>query len=440
MLTTFRPYEPDQLLPLAPDMHEWLPEGHLAHHVSDLVDELDLTVFYAPYEGDGRRNAPYEPRMMVKVLLYGYATGVFSSRGIARRLEEDVAFRVLGAGNFPSHRTLCGFRRRHLEDFKGLFVEVVRVARRMGLARFGKLSVDGTKVRANASKRKAMSYGRMLRRERELEAEIGALLNRARDTDAREDELFGEAFRGDELPEELRRREDRLTASRAAKEDPEAEQRGADDARGREPGRKRNPKGGRPYKRAYGEPEGKAQSNFTDPDSAIMRTSSEGFRQCCNAQVAVDGEHQLIVATELTSNGSDQGALVGLLDEVRDRFDAQPGTVLADAGYCNERDLSELEARGIDGYVATGREGKRSAARDAGRHPATHRMVEKLATPEGRKRYAQRKWLSEAPNGWIKEVLGFRRFSVRGLAKARGEWNLVCLALNIRRLQLLPAA
>ena len=378
--------------------------------------------------------------MMVKVLLYGYATGVFSSRGIARRLEEDVAFRVLGAGNFPSHRTLCEFRRRHLEDFKGLFVEVVRVARRMGLARFGKLSVDGTKVRANASKRKATGYGRMLRRERELEAEIGALLNRARDTDAREDELFGEAFRGDELPEELRRREDRLAAIRAAKEDLEAEQRGADDARGREPGRERNPRGGRPYKRAYGEPDGKAQSNFTDPDSAIMRTSSEGFQQCYNAQVAVDGEHQLIVATELTSNGSDQGALVGLLDEVRDRFDAQPGTVLADAGYCNERDLSELEARGIDGYVATGREGKRSAARDAGRRPATHRMIEKLATPAGRKRYAQRKWLSEAPNGWIKEVLGFRRFSVRGLAKARGEWNLVCLALNIRRLQALPAA
>ena len=325
-------------------MHEWLPEGHLAHHVSDLVDELDLKAFYTPYEGDGRRNAPYEPRMMVKVLLYGYATGVFSSRGIARRLEEDVAFRVLGAGNFPSHRTLCEFRRRHLEDFRGLFVEVVRVARRMGLARFGKLSVDGTKVRANASKRKAMSYGRMLRRERELEAEIGALLNRARDTDAREDELFGEAFRGDELPEELRRREDRLAAIRAAKEDLEAEQRGADDARGREPGRERNPKGGRPYKRAYGEPDGKAQSNFTDPDSAIMRTSSEGFQQCYNAQVAVDGEHQLIVATELTSNGSDQGALVGLLDEVRDRFDTQPGD-----GACRRRVLQRAGSVGVGG-------------------------------------------------------------------------------------------
>ncbi len=169
MATTFRPCEPDRMLLLAPDVREWLPEGHFAHHVSDLVDGLDLTAFYAPYEGDGRRNAPYEPRMMVKVLLYGYATGVFSSRAMARRLEEDVAFRVLGAGHFPSHRTLCEFRRRHLEDFKGLFVGVVRVAREMGLARFGKVSIDGTKVRANASKRKAMNYGRMSEKEREAE-------------------------------------------------------------------------------------------------------------------------------------------------------------------------------------------------------------------------------------------------------------------------------
>ena len=164
MPTTFRPYEPDQLLLLAPDVRDWLPEGHFAHHVSDLVDGLDLRAFYAPYEGDGRRNAPYEPRMMVEVLLYGYATGVL--RGMARKLEEDVAFRVLGAGNFPSHRTLCEFRRRHLEEFKGLFVEVVRLAREAGLLSFGKLSIDGTKVRANASKRKAMSSGRMRAEER----------------------------------------------------------------------------------------------------------------------------------------------------------------------------------------------------------------------------------------------------------------------------------
>ncbi len=235
MPTTFRPYHPDQSLLLAPSLRDWLPEGHLADHVSDL-EGLDLTAFYAPYAGDGRRKSPYEPRMMLKVLIYGYATGVFSSRKLARKLEEDVAFRVLGAGNFPSHRTLCEFRRRHLEDFKRLFVEVVRVAREMGVANFGKLSVDGTKVRANASKRKAMSYGRMLAEERRLEGEIKALPERARETDAAEDERFGAALRGDELPNELRRPEDRLAAIRAAKERLEARQREVDDARGRQPG------------------------------------------------------------------------------------------------------------------------------------------------------------------------------------------------------------
>ena len=328
-------------------MRDWLPEGHFAHHASGLVDGLDLTAFYAPYEGDGRHNAPYEPRMMVKVLLYGYATGVFSSRALARKLEEDVAFRVLGAGHFPSHRTLCEFRRRHLGEFKGRFVEVVRVARELGLARFGKLSMDGTKVRANASKRKAMSYGRMCEEARRLAGEVEALLNRARDTDAEEDALWGVVARrrvaagvapsrgpvgGDCCGEE--------PAPAKAGERLEAAQREADDARGRRPEWKRNPKGGQPCKRACGEPEDKAQSNFTDPDSAIMKTSAEGFQQRYNAQVAVDGEHQLIVATELTSNASDQGAMVGLLDEIEETFDAQPETVLADAGYCNERDLS----------------------------------------------------------------------------------------------------
>jgi len=440
MPTTFRPYQPDQALLLAPSLREWLPEGHLADHVSDLVDGLDLSAFYAPYEGDGRRKSPYEPAMMVKVLIYGYATGVFSSRGMARRLEEDVAFRVLAAGNFPSHRTICEFRRRHLADFKRLFAEVVRLAREMGVANFGKLSIDGTKVRANASKRKAMSYGRMLEEERRLEGEIGALLDRARETDAAEDARFGKDFRGDELPQELKRREDRLAAIRAAKKRLEARQREADAARGRKPGMKRNPKGGRPYKRAYGEPEAQAQDNFTDPESRIMKTSQEGFQQCYNAQVAVEGENQLIVATEVSSSATDQGRMVPLLDEVETTFGERPASALADAGYCNEADLATLEDRGVDGYVALGREGRRDVSADAEKHPAKARMAEKLATAAGRARYAERKWLSEAPNGWIKEALGFRRFSVRGLDKARGEWGLVCLALNIRRLRGLQAA
>ena len=220
----------------------------------------------------------------------------------------------------------------------------------------------------------------------------------------------------------------------------EARQREADEARGRKPGSKRNPKGGRPYKREYGEPDEKAQDNFTDPESRIMKTSTEGFQQCYNAQVAVEGENQLIVATEVSWNANDQGRMVPLVDEVEATHGERPETVLADAGYCNEDDLQALEARGVDGYVALGREGRRAVAVDAAKHPAKARMAEKLATEAGRAQYAQRKWLSEAPNGWIKEVLGFRRFSLRGLNKVRGEWDLVCLALNVKRMQGLQAA
>ena len=253
----------------------------------------------------------------------------------------------------------------------------------------------------------------MQEEERRLAGEIDALLRSADETDVAEDVRLGPEVRGDELPAELQRREDRLAAIRAAKARLEAAQRAADDARGRQPGQTRNPKGGRPYKRAYGEPEEKAQSNFTDPESGIMKTSNEGFQQCYNAQAAVDAEHQLVVATDVTANASDQGGLPVLLDAVQERFDAQPETVLADAGYCNERDLTELETRGVDGYVATGREDKKVAARNLKKHPATGRMVEKLSTPAGRAVYAERKWLSEAPYGWIKHVLGCARVRVR---------------------------
>ena len=440
MPTRFRPYQPDQTLLLPPDLRAWLPEGHLAFHVSDVVDSLDLSGFYHRYEGDGRRCSPYEPRMMVKLLIYGYATGVFSSRKIARKLVEDVAFRVLAAGNSPSHRTICEFRRRHLPEFGSVFVQVVDLARRLGLAGLGKLSIDGTKVRANASKRKAMSYGRMVAEESRLEAEIAELLRRADETDAREDALYGEDKRGDEMPEELRRREDRLAAIRAAKERLEAEQRAKDEARGRKPGMDRNPKGGRPYKREYGVPEDKAQSNFVDPESGIMKTSAEGFQQCYNAQMAVDGEHQLIVATRVSSNASDQGQMLPLVEDVEAAHGAHVEMVLADSGFCNEDDLQSLEDRQIDGYVALRREDTQAIEKamekeDPSTVPARARMAEKLASEEGSKRYAQRKWLSEAPIGWIKEALGFRRFSFRGLAKVGQEWDLVCLALNIKRLQ-----
>ena len=433
MSTKFRPYAPDQMLLLPQDIREWLPDNHLAHHISDLVDGMDLSVFYAPYAGDGRRNMPYDPSMMVKVLIYAYASEVFSSRAIARRLHEDVAFRLLAAGNFPSHRTVCEFRRRHLSDFKNLFVQVLRVAGEMGVVKFGKISIDGTKVRANASKRKAMSYGGLKKEQERLKKEIAALVNQSLETDGREDERYGESNAGDELPDELSRRERRLAAIEQAKQRLEARQRELDDAKGRKPGQDRNPQGGRPYKRAYGEPEDKAQRNFTDPQSSIMKTSTEGFQQCYNAQLAVEGQSQLIVATQVTANGSDQGQMLPVLEQAKTNVGENPETVLADAGYANERDLQALESAGVDGYVALGRESKQQLA-EVRSEPARERMRQKLSTEQGRNQYAERKWLSEAPNGWIKQVLGFRQFSVRGVEKVQGEWDLVCLALNAKRM------
>ena len=298
----------------------------------------------------------------------------------------------------------------------------------------------GRRVRANASKRKAMSYGRMLQEEARLKEEIEGLLERAGAVDAEEDERYGEEMRGDELPAELQRREKRLAAIAAAKARLEAAQRAGDDARGRTPGQGRNPKGGRPYKRAYGEPEPKAQSNFTDPESRIMNTSTEGFQQCYNAQTAVDEAHQIIVATQVGAQASDQGRLMPLLDEVSDSFGVEPEVVLADAGYCNEADLVALEERGIDGYVALGREGK---APGGGRpaHPCGDASY-------GRETGAYEGQGSNTPSasGCPRDrTAGSRRcwgsdgFSLRGLDKVRGEWHLVCLALNIRRLAAMAA-
>ena len=258
--------------------------------------------------------------------------------------------------------------------------------------------------------------------------------------DAEEDARLGKEVRGDELPEELRRREDRLQAIEAARERLEAAQRRADDERGRQPGQDRPAKGGSPYKRQYGEPEPKAQSNFTDPQSRIMKTSTEGFQQSYNAQTAVDDAHQIVVGANVGAGANDVEQLLPMLDAVEETLGAPPAEVLADAGYASEANLRELEERGIAGYVALGREGKKRAAVDPAKRPATDRMKKKLATEAGRARYARRKWLSEAPNGWIKEVLGFRRFSFRGLAKVQAEWNLVCLAVNIKRIGALTTA
>lgn len=411
-----------------------MPEDHLAYFISETVDRLDVSVFYRCYEGDGRRNCPFDPRMMVKVLLYGYATGVRSSRKIAKKLHEDVAFRVLAAGNFPAHRTIAEFRQRHLKEFEELFVQVVQLAQEIGLLKLGTLALDGSKVKANASKRKAMSYGRMKKEERRVREEIGKLLEQAAAVDAEEDRLYGEEARGDELPEELRRREDRLAQIEAAQRRLKQRQAAADRAQGRCEGDKRkSPRGGRRFKRKFGVPEDKAQENFTDPDSRIMK-SADGFTQAYNTQIAVDENTQLIVATGLTQCAADNGELLALVEEVERIVGEVPEQVLADAGYKGETNFEQLEHKGIDAYVSLAREKKKASSRPDERYPASQRMYDKLQSSTGQMTYRKRKGIVEPVYGWIKEILGFRRFSLRGTEKVTPEWDLVCCATNLKRL------
>ena len=432
MPTSFRAYHPDQPYLLPPSPRDWLPADHLAYFVSDTVDALDLSAFYARYEGDGRRKQPFEPRMMVKVLIYGYATGTFSSRKLAKKLEEDVAYRVLSAGNFPAHRTIADFRQRHLEEFASLFVQVVRIAQEVGLVKLGTLAVDGSKVKANASKHKAMSYRRMLEEEKRLRREIRALMQEARETDEREDAKYGVDRRGDELPEELRRREARVKKIREARRRLEQRQREMDEAAGRTPDDQDKPgKPGPRFRRPFGRPPDKAQENFTDPESRIMKCS-KGYEQCYNAQLAVDGERHLIVATEVTQQAADSQHLEPMIEAVQENTGRKPTRVLADAGYRSETNFVFLERREIDGYVALGR-GEGPPPTDP-KTSATRRMARKLQTKRGQQMYRKRKSIAEAPFGWIKSVLGFRQFSLRGHRKVTGEWNLVCLALNVKRL------
>jgi len=432
MPTTFRPCAPDQALLFPPSPRDWLPEGHLAFFIADTVAGLDLQAFYAAYAGDGRRNQPFDPQMMVTVLLYAYATGTFSSRRIARKLEEDVAYRVLAAGNFPAHRTIAEFRQQHLTAFEALFVQVVRIAREAGVVRLGTLAIDGTKVKASASKHKAMSYGRMRQEDQRLRDEIATLLTQADAVDAAEDAAHGPDVRGDELPAELQRREERLAKIAAAKARLEARQADADRQKGRRPDDGRQGKGPRPFARDFGVPPDDAQDNFTDPESRIMKTSY-GFDQCYNGQIAVDAATQLIVATGLTNCAADNAELLPLLDQAHATLGEHPPDVLADAGYRAEATFQTLEARGITAYISLGHETRPGKPPNPA-HVASRRMADRLTSDAGRARYRRRKAIVEPVIGWIKEVLGFRRFSLRGVAKARGEWNVVCLAVNLKRL------
>jgi len=433
------PYQPEQQQLLPSALQDWLPEGHLAYFISETIDQLDLSAFHARYAKGGPRNQPFHPAMMAKVLVYGYATGVFSSRKIARKLHEDLAFRVLGASNFPAHRTIREFRALHLQEFTELFVQVVRLARELGLVKLGTIAVDGTKIKANASRHKAMSYGRMKDTEVALKSQIEALVQRARAADEaekNEPEL--------DIPAEIQRRQERLSAIQAAKARLEERQRQADSARGRSPDDERiprdkdgKPRGGRAYQRDFGVPLDKAQDSFTDPQSRIMKRAGGGFDYCYNAQTAVDEAAHIIVAAELVHTSSDVQQLPMVLQAVKSHLDACPQQVLADAGYRSEAVMAQL-AQGhaqTELVIALGREGKRQASKiDSRRYPHTAQMAAKLQTEAGKTAYRKRKWIAEPPNGWLKSVLGFRQFSLRGLAKCDAELKLVCMALNLRRM------
>jgi transposase len=427
MAKTYRPYVPEQDLLLPPSLRDWLPEDHLAYFVSDLVDHLDLSAIMKVYEEEDRGYPPYHPVMMTKVLVYAYCVGIFSSRRIQRRVREDIPFRVLAADNEPDFRTIADFRKTHLTALQGFFEQVLQMARELGAARVGRVALDGTKVKANASKHRAMSYKRMGEKQRDLRAEVKQLLAQADAADAAEDAEYGANRRGDELPAELQRRESRLTRIREAKRVLEAR------------AKEKAVAAGQPSDAA--KPDPKAQYNFTDPESRIMK-GSDGFVQAYNAQIAVD-KQQLIVGQAVTQEANDKKQLVPMITIIKEQSGGTPTQLLADAGYCSDENLAAIADTPIDAYISTrkqkhGERPGRPGPCPRGPLPKTatrvDRMSRKLHTKAGAAVYAVRKAIVEPVFGQIKQARGFRQFLLRGLAKVQGEWSLVCTTHNILKL------
>jgi len=425
---TFRPYDPEQIFLMPASLSDWLPKDHLAYFISDVVDHLDLSVIMSRYTEE-KGYPPYHPAMMVKVLLYAYCVGVPSSRKIEKRLEEDIAFRVLAANNTPDFRTISDFRKDHLKALAALFVQMLKLCQKAGLVKLGHVSIDGTKIKANASRHKAMSYKRMKEEEARLEAEVQELLKKAEAVDEEEDRRYGKNKRGDELPKELAFRESRLKKIREARAALEAEARTeAEQSQGN---------GGK----ATGVPEDKAQRNFTDPESRIMPApGGKHFEQAYNAQAAVDSANQVIVAAEITDQSSDRGQAVPIMKQVKENTGELPRVMSADAGYFSSNAVEELTAAGIDVYIPPDRmhHAYKMPAAPRGRIPKglsiVDRMRRKLRTKQGRKRYGLRKELPEPVFGQIKQVRGFRQFLLRGKEKVRGEWQFICTGHNLLKL------
>lgn len=439
MSKEFRPWKIDEAQLLPPSVQDYVPADHLSRLIVSLVrEELDLSAIVGSYRS-GLGQPPYDPRLMTALLLHGYASGIYSSRRIARATVERADFMMIVAGDAPDFRTISEFRRRHLAALEGLFVQVLRLAEKAGLVKLGHVALDGTKIKANASKHKAMSYERMKKREAELKAEVDRWLKAAEAADAAEDKLYG-SKRGDELPDWVADKQKRLEKIREAKAALEAEARAAAEEEERRraeaeakriaEGRKKNGPSPAPPKAT---PDAKTQRNFTDPESRILKTK-DGFIQGYNAQAAVDGKAQIIVAQTLAAAISDHDQLVPLIDAIRDNLDRKPRQASADAGYLSEANLEALCDRGINAYVAAGRASRPAQTSRKLAGPLTKAMQDKLKRAGWRSRYRFRKQIVEPVFGQIKQARGFRQFLLRGLDKVRAEWAMICTAHNLTKL------
>ena len=430
MAKTFRDWNLDQGMLLPPSVRDFVPEGHLAHFIRDLVSqELDLSAILETYTEE-KGYPPYHPTMMTALLLYSYCQGLYSSRRIAKACIERIDFMAVTALNQPDFRTVSDFRKRHLQGLEGLFVQVLKLCQTAGLARLGHVALDGTKVKANASKHKAMSYGRMQTTEATLTQQVRGWLANAEREDAAEDHRFHEAT-GEELPDWVAHKQQRLEQIRAARLALEAEAQAAD-------GRTQTPSDDDPTPpptRADGTPKDTAQRNFTDPDSRILKTK-DGFVQGYNAQIAVDADHQIIIAQHLNAQATDAPQLPGMLARIKANTGRQARELSADAGYCSEENLKTLKRHHIQGYVATGRVRHGAPGPEVrSRSPLVQAMHRKLRQGGWRSRYRLRKQVVEPVFGQIKHARGFRQFLLRGLQQVQGEWSLICTAHNLLKLK-----
>jgi len=413
---TYREWNVEQSWLLPPSVMDFVPADHIAHFIRDTVrEELDLSEILATYEKEERGYPPYHPVMMTALLLYAYCQGVYSSRRIAKGCEERVDFMAVTGMNRPDFRTVSDFRKRHLEALQGLFVQVLKLCQRAGLVKLGHVSLDGTKVKANASKHKAMSYERMREMELRLKREVREWFKQAKSADEAEDRQQGNTRRGDELPEWVADKQRRIAKIREAREALETEARAAGDETVKP----------------------KAQKNFTDPESRIMRKSGKEYVQAYNAQAAVDSTAQVIVAQSLDNSANDVQQLEAMVKQIKQNTGRQPREFSADAGYCSEGNLAVLARHHVDSYIATGRQ-RHGEASATGRRRAqgtrVNEMRTKLARAGRRSRYRLRKSVVEPVFGQIKQARGFRQFLLRGLQKVRGEWSLICTVHNLLKL------